>query len=148
MAPNVRGRFDVRQCVSKAEKGPGSGGAIQAGWVWNNEQGSGATLAESARGSVQRRRYSLQRADRARGLRRLYRTSRRFPPTWHPIPVHCSKPIPPEWPRRAGPFSALRHTVGTSKTSAHIWRHACYYFRSGKADFSGCIPSSRKRASP
>src|SRR5258708_7940772 len=42
-----------RQCVSKAEKGPGSAGAVRPGWVWNNEQGSGATLAEICERLVQ-----------------------------------------------------------------------------------------------
>jgi sugar (pentulose or hexulose) kinase len=32
-------------CLQSGE-GAGLGGAIQAGWVWNKEQGSDATLAE------------------------------------------------------------------------------------------------------
>jgi len=52
------------------------------------------------------------------------RGARRFPPTWHPIPVHCSNPSRLNGPDRARPFSLWRHTVGTPKTSAHIWRHS------------------------
>jgi hypothetical protein len=49
----VRTFSACRQYVSKAEKGLGLGGAIQAGWVWSNEQGSGTTLAEICERLVQ-----------------------------------------------------------------------------------------------
>jgi hypothetical protein len=39
-------------CLQSGE-GAGLGGAIQAGWVWNNEQGSGTTLAEICERLVQ-----------------------------------------------------------------------------------------------
>jgi xylulokinase len=38
--------FGVPTVCLQSGEGAGLGGAIQAGWVWNNEQGSGATLAE------------------------------------------------------------------------------------------------------
>jgi sugar (pentulose or hexulose) kinase len=42
---HVRNLFGWEVCLQSGE-GVGLGGAIQAGWVWSNEQGSGTTLAE------------------------------------------------------------------------------------------------------
>ena len=45
--------FGVPTVCLRSGEGAGLGGAIQAGWVWNNEQGSGATLAEICERLVQ-----------------------------------------------------------------------------------------------
>jgi xylulokinase len=45
--------FGVPTVCLQSGEGAGLGGAIQAGWVWNNEQGSGATLAEICERLVQ-----------------------------------------------------------------------------------------------
>src|SRR5260221_623621 len=50
MCPDV---FGVPPVCLQSGEGSGLGGAIQAGWVWNNEQGSGATLAEICERLVQ-----------------------------------------------------------------------------------------------
>jgi xylulokinase len=45
--------FGVPTVCLQSGEGAGLGGAIQAGWVWNNEQGSGVTLAEICERLVQ-----------------------------------------------------------------------------------------------
>jgi xylulokinase len=45
--------FGVPTVCLQSGEGAGLGGAIQAGWVWNNEQGSGATLAKICERLVQ-----------------------------------------------------------------------------------------------
>ena len=45
--------FGVPTVCLQSGEGAGLGGAIQARWVWNNEQGSGATLAEICERLVQ-----------------------------------------------------------------------------------------------
>ena len=45
--------FGVPTVCLQSGEGAGLGGAIQAGWVWNNEQGSGATLEEICERLVQ-----------------------------------------------------------------------------------------------
>ena len=45
--------FGVPTVCLQSGEGAGLGGAIQAGWVWNNEQGSGTTLAEICERLVQ-----------------------------------------------------------------------------------------------
>ena len=45
--------FGVPTVCLQSGEGAGLGGAIQAGWIWNNEQGSGATLAEICERLVQ-----------------------------------------------------------------------------------------------
>jgi xylulokinase len=45
--------FGVPTVCLQSGEGAGLGGAIQAGWVWNNEQGSETTLAEICERLVQ-----------------------------------------------------------------------------------------------
>ena len=45
--------FGVPTVCLQSGEGVGLGGAIQAGWVWSNEQGSGTTLAEICERLVQ-----------------------------------------------------------------------------------------------
>jgi xylulokinase len=45
--------FGVPTVCLQSGEGAGLGGAIQAGWVWNNEQGSETTLAETCERLVQ-----------------------------------------------------------------------------------------------
>ena len=45
--------FGVPTVCLQSGEGAGLGGAIQAGWVWNNEQGSGTTLVEICERLVQ-----------------------------------------------------------------------------------------------